>query len=212
VAGKRQAGARRFVRDSKEHVARRVVVHLDQIDAALLEIPDSFASFPSVRHRPAERPVRWRVVQDRPRGDDFRPAQLAAADAIAQRENKVEVRTHVARAGYSVGEIEIERLSPRRLVMRVHIPEAGNEKVARPVNSYGSRWHGDARTEARDPASPDHHRHAGLLATTDHIDNGCVGDCDRAGLIARLAGWKVTADGDKKECREDPHAPLIPDP
>jgi hypothetical protein len=92
--------------------------------------------------------------------------------------------------------------------MRVHIPQTRNEKLPRPVNSYGSRWHADARTETRDPASRDHHRHASLLATAGNIDNGCIGDRDRAGSMAGLAGGKVAADDDKKECRENSHAHL----
>ena len=89
--------------------------------------------------------------------------------------------------------------------MRVHIPQAGNEKPARPVDSYGSRWDSDARTEAGDPPSADYHRHAGLVATTDDIDDSCVSDCDR-GWTARLAGWDVTPDEDENACGEDSHA------
>src|SRR5688572_1251447 len=110
MAGKRQPEFRRLVRDGEERVARRVVVHFDEINAALLEIPYSFTSVLSVGDSASERPVRRRTVQYRTRCDYFGSAELVAAYTIAQWQNEVRVRTHVARADHSIRQIELQRL------------------------------------------------------------------------------------------------------
>src|SRR5918996_934429 len=96
MPGNRQSEFRRLVRDGEEHVARRVVVHLDEINTAVLQISYRVTSFLSVGDSASERPIGWRVVQDRSRCDDFRSAQLSAAYAIAQGQNEHDVRAHVA--------------------------------------------------------------------------------------------------------------------
>jgi len=84
MARKRQCECRRFICDREERVARCVVVHLDEINAACLEIPDSLTGFLRIGDSASERPIRWRVVQYRSGCDYFGPAQLTAAYAIAR--------------------------------------------------------------------------------------------------------------------------------
>ena len=102
MAGERQAELWCFVGDGKERVARRAVVHLDEVYTQGLQILDCLAGLPGVGDVAPERPVRRAVVENGSGRDDFGPEQLAAVDAVAQRQDEVNVGTHVARTDHAV--------------------------------------------------------------------------------------------------------------
>ena len=114
MAGKRQAESWRFVGDGKERVARRAVVHLYEVDTALLQIPDRHPGLLGVGDVTSVRPVCRAVVEDRSGGDDLGSGQLAAVDAVAQRQDEVHVGPHVARADHAVRQKEIQRFGAGR--------------------------------------------------------------------------------------------------
>ena len=74
--------------------------------------------------------------------------------------------------------------------MRVHIPEAGNEKLSPAVHSPRSARHGDPPADIGDPISLRHHRHGGLPRAAGRIDERHVHDRDRAVLLARRLAWR----------------------
>jgi len=81
--------------------------------AAIIRLMSAFAcftSFLSGGDSTSEWSIRWRVVQHRSRCDYFGSAQLAPAYAIAQRQNELEVRAHVARTDHSVRQKEVQQL------------------------------------------------------------------------------------------------------
>ena len=91
VTGKRQTYLSSFVRDGEVRVARRMVVHLDEIDAVSFEVSDGFPCVLSVGNAAPERPVWWRIVEDRSRRNDLGPEQFAAVDAVSERKDEFNV-------------------------------------------------------------------------------------------------------------------------
>src|SRR5205085_1374165 len=87
MSGKRQPQLPRLVGNCEESVARRVVVHFDEIDALPLEISYRLPGLLRIPDTPPERPVRRSVVENRPGGNDVRALQLPAPDTVAQGQN-----------------------------------------------------------------------------------------------------------------------------
>ena len=193
MPGNRQAEFWRFLRDGKERLARRPVVHLDEIHTAPLQVSDRLTRLLGIGNVTSVRPVRGAVVEDRSSCDDLGSEQLTAVDSIPQRQDEIDIGTHVARPDDAVRQKQLQRFGARSLVMRVHIPKPGNEKHPRAVHSRGSGWDRDPPADGRDLASLRHDGHGGLACATDDIDQRDVGDGDR---ILRQGGHRALLDGD----------------
>jgi hypothetical protein len=83
VTGKRPAQLGSFVRDGEKRIARRMVVHLDEIDATSFEVSDRFPRVLSVGNAPPKRPVGWRIVED-PTRDSSSLGRLGRALSAAE--------------------------------------------------------------------------------------------------------------------------------
>jgi hypothetical protein len=79
------------------------------------------------------------------------------------------------------------------LVMRVHIPKARNEKLARAVHSRRSARDGDRAADVRNLTGLRHDYHPRFLCATGNINERHVGDRDRATRLKVKAGldWLV---------------------
>jgi hypothetical protein len=112
-----------------------MVVHLNEIDAATFEISDGFPCVLSVGNAPAKGPVWWRIVEDRSRRNNLGSEQFAAIDAVSERKDEYSVGTHVPSADHSICQKQIQGILSRRLMMRVHVPKSGNQKLSSAVQS-----------------------------------------------------------------------------
>jgi hypothetical protein len=130
VSGDRELLPPRLVDNSKEHVSRREVVHLNQIHtAAFEELNCSFALI-RVPDADPERPVPRRIVEDWSCRHDPGPERAARGGGISDIEDEVEVRPHVADAGHAVGDVQRQPSLFVRLDVRVHVPETRYEEFA----------------------------------------------------------------------------------
>ena len=77
VAGKGQIETSCFFRDREKHLARGVVVDLDQIHASTFEQLNGRLAIVGGSDPHAERPVARRIIQNRSCGKDSRPEHVA---------------------------------------------------------------------------------------------------------------------------------------
>src|SRR5260370_12605146 len=137
MARKGQPGFRSFVRYRKERLSRGMVVDLKEIDPASLEISDRLSSLLCIGDATAERPL-GSIIEDRPRCDNLGSGQFAAVDAIPERQNKFGIAAHIAGTNDALRQKQIQQFPAGDLVMRVHIPKAGDEKLSGAVHPYRS--------------------------------------------------------------------------
>ena len=123
VSGNRELLPSRLLGNRKEHLTRREVVNLDQIDTAPLEELNRGPALIGVPDPKPERPVPGRVVEDRPRRHDARSERAPRGRGGFDVQDEVEVRPHVADPGHTVRE---KQRQPGLLVpldVRMHVPE-----------------------------------------------------------------------------------------
>src|SRR5690348_14122436 len=97
MTGKRQAHFRRFFGNGEKDIARRMVVHFDEVDAQLLQLPYGDLGVGCVLCWTAVRKGSGSVVEHWTGENDLRAKQRARTNALAQREDKVRIGAHVAR-------------------------------------------------------------------------------------------------------------------
>jgi len=104
MAGKRQAEFWGFLRYGEVRLARRMVVHLDEIDSAGLKLSDRFSGLLGASHAAPERKL-WRsIVENRSGRDNLGSKQLAAIYALSERQDEFKICTHVAGADHAARE------------------------------------------------------------------------------------------------------------
>ena len=149
--------------------------------------------------RRRQRSLRTKHVEDRSGRDDLGSEYLAAVVAVPEREDVVGVRPHVASADDTVRQIQIQRLHAGHLLMRVHVPEAGNQEPARPIHAQGIARDGGVSADRGDLATVDQHGHPRQGWTAEHVQDrdirdrhgiaGCArGTLPRRRLYRRSAG------------------------
>ena len=111
--------------------------------------------------------------------NDFGPEQFASTYAITQREDEIEVRTHVACTNDAVGHKQVQRLESEHLIMRMHIPKARNQELAGTVYAYCVPWSRDPPAHLCDPAISNEHRHGRYSCAANHINDCRVCNNDR---------------------------------
>ena len=82
--------------NGEEGFARSVIVNLDEVDARLLQVGDRFPGLLRVGHPAAIRVAGRSVVQYGTCRNDFRAQSRAGPDALAQRQDKIDVPAHIA--------------------------------------------------------------------------------------------------------------------
>ena len=73
--------------------------------------------------------------------------------------------------------------APVALVVGMHVPETGNQKLTFSVHSGGAAWNGDPGADCGDPFALCNHSDTILQAACYHVDHGDISD--RNGLLRR---------------------------
>lgn len=157
VSGKGQAPAPGFLGNGEVGVPRQVVVDLEEVHSAALEVRHGCAGLLGVAHFPAEWPVGRRVVEDEAGRDDPRPHVLPMFHSPPHLQGEIQVAPHVSYAGHSQGQVEERQRRFPFAQVGVHVPESRDQVLPRSVDHPRPRGHLDA---ARSP-------HRGDLSALD---------------------------------------------
>ena len=129
--------------------------------------------------------VRPRSI-DGARDDDARPQQRAVVEPGSAGEQFVAVVRHGAHRRDTRSQVQQPVVV---LHMRMHVPQAGQQRAIGGVDDFGTRGHGHAAVVAdrRDPVAAHDHRLRGHHASLDRIEQVGVNDRDGAARCATEA-------------------------
>jgi quercetin dioxygenase-like cupin family protein len=182
VADEGNAELFRLVGDRKEHLARQAGVNLHVVVAVLLRAANRLAVLLGGTRRDRLRPPRLWPVDDRAGDREARPDHAAVGDAPALLQ-VVRVAPHHANAGDPVRDEErqVALVAP----VHVHVPEAGDQKLASALDErslFGNRYFAANRRDA--PVAYEH-GHIRPRRRAGGVDHGDMGDRQRARLRGR---------------------------
>src|SRR5215470_6778251 len=138
MTGNGQSHLGRLGDGRKENLSWRMVVNLDEVNSKAFQLTHSEPRLLGVCDGKAIRKAWRRVIHHRARGDDLRAEHRARPDTVSQRQNKICVAAHVAGADNALGDEQIQRFRASSLMVRVHVPETGNQELSFSTYTGGS--------------------------------------------------------------------------
>jgi len=176
-----------FVGDREHRLPWNQRLKLDEVGAPALQVAHGASAIVGIRDGDRAREARLGTVEHFPGNDESRTRDDPQRYFFPPLQQDVEIAPHVADAGDSVGDEERERDLPpagepvSKYRMDVHVPQSGDEKLARGVHDLCPGREADraALFDLRDMVALDDDRHVREGESPGDVDDGDVAQSER---------------------------------